>query len=195
MLRAIASDLTIGGVDVAFEAVSETLAEECRAEFAAGINADPLWIERLAQGWLDAALALKEPPRAANDPLSNCAWTLTDRLARAHAIEVKERPRGCVGQYGGAVVRRRSCWIVAGLPAEHRELLGVHECAHILGGPYALSEGAVWWATLAMLYPNANAPTPSALYLGGTLPLPGWTLEERWGCVLALRALEFNAAI
>lgn len=180
---------------MAFETVSETLAEECRAEFAAGINADPQWIERLALGWLSSALALREPPRAANDPLSDCAWTLTDRLARAHAIEVRERPRGCTGQYGGAIVRRRACWIVAGLPAELRELLGVHECAHILGGPFALSEGAVWWATLTMLYPNAKAATPSELYLAGTLPLPRWTLEERWACVLGLRTLSFDAAI
>lgn len=177
-------------MDVA--SVSETLAEECRAEFAAGLNAEPHWIEQLAIGWLNAALAITEPPRVANDPFSNCAWTLTDRLARAHAIDVKERPRGCVGQYGGAIVRRRSCWLVAGLPAELRELLGVHECTHILAGPLALTEGAVWWATLTMLYPNASALSPADLYLSATLPLPAWTLARRWEC---LQALAIDEAI
>jgi hypothetical protein len=178
---------------VELASVSETLAAECRAEFAAGIDAEPGSIEHLALGWLSAALAISEPPRAANDPFANCAWTLTDRLARAHAIDVKERPRGCAGQYGGAIVRRRSCWIVAGLPAELRDLLGVHECTHILAGPLALSEGAVWWATLTMLYPNTNAATPGDLYLSASLPLPRWTVESRWECLQALRALALEA--
>lgn len=175
--------------------VSETLAEECSAEFAAGIDAEPRWIEQLALRWLQPALALREPPRVANDPFANRAWTLTDRLARAHAIDIKERPRGCAGQYGGAIVRRRSCWIVAGLPAELRELLGVHECTHVIAGPLALSEGAVWWATLTMLYPDASAATPGDLYLHASLPLPRWTLDRRWECLQALRAAVTDEAI
>lgn len=181
-------------MDVGSEAISEALREECDAEFAAGVGTSPWRLEELALKMVAAASAVEQP---ANDALTDGgAWTYAERLARAYSVTVIERPRGSPGQYGGAVARRGLCWIVSGLPIALRESLKTHEVTHVASARDALSEGAVWWLTIAQLYPQSIAAAPRTLgdlYLGGAHHYPRWIAERRWQCLEILAAAHDEA--
>lgn len=120
-------------------------------------------------------------------------WTAADRLARVHDIRIIERPQFAVGQYGGALPGRRIIWVVSGLSAAAREVLVTHECVHVLSGPMAWSEGAVWWATLATMFPRSIDDSPASLvdlYLEPALKLPRWCAEHRWWSLDVLEHLQ-----
>ena len=179
---------------MAGDAISEALRDECTAEFAAGIGANPWRLGELAAEMIAAARAVAQP---ANDALrsSGGAWTFADRLARAYGVAIFERPRGAAGQYGGAVARRRLCWVVAGLPGALREMLATHEVLHC-AADLAASEGAVWWLTGAVLYPESVATPPKSLadlYLSGAFHYPRWLAERRWSCLEILAAAQDEA--
>lgn len=179
------------------DAVSDALRDECAAEFAAGIGTPPWRLEAMARRMLSAANAAREPPRgAANDLVGSMAWTFADRLAKAFDVTVLERPRGALGQYGGAIVRRRACWVVEGLDAPIREVLQTHEVVHVASARDALTEGAVWWITTTLLYPSTLDEIPRSLpelYLGGAMRFPGWCAERRWSCLEILAAAHDEA--
>lgn len=179
---------------MAEESISQALEDECRHELrAALVEVAPLRIEAFARQWCAGASMAVQP---ANDPFNSMPWTFADRLARVHEIDVIERPQPSTGQYGGAVVSRRTGWIVAGFRAPLRELLKIHECAHILAGSMAWSEGAVWWATLAMAFRESLVEAPCSIaemYLGATFRFPRWCADLRWWCLEVLDSAQEQA--
>lgn len=180
-------------MDVASDAISEALREECAQEFGAGIGVSPWRLEQLAADYVAAANAIAAPT---NTLTGSEAWTFADRLASAFDVTVIERARGAPGQYGGAIARRRLCWIVAGLPGALREVLKAHEVLHVVASREAASEGAIWWLTAATLYPASLVAVPpkiADLYLSGAFRFPSWLAERRWSCLEILAAAHDEA--